>query len=847
MKPSKYIKKLARINVIKKRQRTRLSIIAICLSTAIIFTSLILFKNIWHFSSRTDYNDIGNYHYAVFQTQEISLSSNYSYTKDSDTGYYGLYQTMPFNLRVLTINDENVMPFFLAEGRYPETETELLVSDAWPAKVGDSIAIDMWKSDQLNESESLYTFAEMSENTTSNVFKVVGIYHVNDSFASLSPDMDLCYTIMPSTNQAVYFIKDAQIQLTDSASRLASKLSVDLQSVHLNQEVLRTDTIKIYLQDTAMILLIFVAILLIGIMMSMISVHNVVIISDKSRKKELGLLKSVGASPNDIKLLLQLELTALGLMGALLGIVLGTAISYAILNSFIDRIYMSFQWQMILDPFLILISLIGGILLMYFSGMQAYRKYIFSTVISDLKDDAYEYPEPVGKKEDVIDTSFSWKMFIIYNGRMKNQTKNIKRSFILLLVTCVLFMTVVLSNLVYNNRYKDKDYDFEITNISPEVNLERMIVFADPGFADALYDKIAQSDLILSSFYAERTLPYRVLVSGESFPLETFLSYQAGTNLFMGVYDTDADDNLWAGVYHYPMCFDNVQLAELEPYLTAGSLKDLTYNDVVAVYSASDEYGADFCADIKVGDRIAYDDPLDLASLYQKSFMPFYVAAIVVLPDEAYQTMMHFNYKDYPRVMGSSLSAFDKSRISESYKFKLENAAVAVKLQDLVDEVLTEGDYTDKYFYNNIVLIEETNRFATFMLEALFYPLFLMLFIVSLMNIHNVFMGNVHIKRSDISIMKSVGMTNKQLRKMFAFEYIEGYFNAYLYSLLIFIPIAMLDEQIAVDSFLDFGSNVIGTLFISLILGIVLILPLVYISLYNVQKILPIENLKDVD
>ena len=96
--------------------------------------------------------------------------------------------------------------------------------------------------------------------------------------------------------------------------------------------------------------------------------------------------------------------------------------------------------------------------------------------------------------------------------------------------------------------------------------------------------------------------------------------------------------------------------------------------------------------------------------------------------------------------------------------------------------------------------------------------------------------------------MKSVGMTNAQLSLLFTFEYIEGYINAALISMAVFVPLAFFEGLLGIPSVYEFGSNIIGTLLLGLFfLGVALILPLIAMSLKRIKRILPIENLKNVD
>ncbi len=85
MKVSKYIWHIAKTNILKKKQRTWLSLTAVCLSTAIIFTSMTLFKNVYSFSKNTDYETIGNYHYATYsKASGIDVFARYNKSLDTD-------------------------------------------------------------------------------------------------------------------------------------------------------------------------------------------------------------------------------------------------------------------------------------------------------------------------------------------------------------------------------------------------------------------------------------------------------------------------------------------------------------------------------------------------------------------------------------------------------------------------------------------------------------------------------------------------------------------------------------------------------------------------------------------
>ena len=136
--------------------------------------------------------------------------------------------------------------------------------------------------------------------------------------------------------------------------------------------------------------------------------------------------------------------------------------------------------------------------------------------------------------------------------------------------------------------------------------------------------------------------------------------------------------------------------------------------------------------------------------------------------------------------------------------------------------------------------------FSVFIVEVLLFPLFLMLYVIALMNIHNVFRGNTQLKRNDISIMKSVGMKTKEAKKMFVFEYLEGYLNACFLVSLVVLVISLVMAKLKLDIVVDAG-NIMGSLFVSiLIISPLLISILVYFSIRFIKNILPIEHTKKI-
>ncbi|MBN1822549.1 MAG: FtsX-like permease family protein [Prolixibacteraceae bacterium] len=110
----------------------------------------------------------------------------------------------------------------------------------------------------------------------------------------------------------------------------------------------------------------------IALIVAALGIINTMIMSILERTREIGIMKSVGASESDIKLIFVVEAVVIGFLGAVFGLLLGwivTLIANQVINSYIipfgengiDAFY--FPWWLISGAFLfsVLVSLLAGL------------------------------------------------------------------------------------------------------------------------------------------------------------------------------------------------------------------------------------------------------------------------------------------------------------------------------------------------------------------------------------------------------------------------------------------------------------------------------------------------------
>lgn len=797
-----YLRKLGLRTIGKKKQRTFLTIGATLLCCAVINVTLLLF--FYLFSMYNGVNEgIDPYHYLYQNQDEISFSSRYHVFKEYDTNLTIDHQPL-YSFEM----EGDVAPFILIEGALPTDQTEILVK------------------------EGTYLLGQQIEE-----YSVVGTYQ--------SSSTDYIYTTNIQGQIQNYYLKDELVYLTSSYQDLVNYYDLDQNQLICHDAMRKIDTIDKILPDIPFMLFIFVVVFVLCILMSLIAIQNILIISDKDQKKEVGLLKSVGCSPKGIRYLLFFELLILGSIGAILGVGIGTKISQMIIETVSNRIYVNHIFMTNQTIVLCLLSGLLGLGVFLISGYATYRPLFYSSAISDFKDNHEINTVPL-KPSQSNNHSFSWRMFIIYNHRMKKQTKNLLISFLLLLVTSILFSSVFLVTMIYNKDYTNSTIDISVES-NGFTNEELMAIFEANPFSTEIQD-----------LSIERTTYLETKMHSRNFDSERLKAY---LNQYHLNYDVSNDRINNVNVHFQPTYMTANQIKSLEPYLLWGSLDNVDVYDVVVVLNEDDYYGLPLCCNLNQDSKIVLDYANGLSKMnngfyeeYSKFLNGYYnrypegnpnernIVAVIALPEEA-QNAYTFPFDDYPRVMifNTETATQIPHRIYDKISITLVNKNQITTLSQEVEDLLKEYDVEEYYTYTNLAIEVISNQGIVFLLETLLYPMFGLLFIMALVNIYYVLTGNLYLKRNDISILKSVGMKSKQLKMMFWYEYLEAYLNASALTTIIFIPIAFFQSQLSIFEAFDFVGNMISSLMMALfIFGPILLVPIILIHMTQFKKISPL-------
>lgn len=805
MKISRYIPKLAWDNVRKKKNRSFLSFISVLLSSAIIFVSFTLFVTVFSLSKTLDDPTLGTAHYGLL-VEEVAINNPHQYQ-------YSLLGNENENGLAYYQQDEKSTFFLLVEGALPQNTHQILA----PANGTNTIGMKI------------------------SQYEVCGLYQPTallKQFVTGSPYLSIDESL--KSEKSYYFIHDTRIQDDGSLANVAKMASLPAKDIMLNENVISNDTIANYLQDTTTILAMFILIVLIAIIMCLVSIYNVLIVNDQDRRKEIGLLKSIGITIKELKAMLVMELSIIGLAGGIVGVLLGMVVSGLVLNSILVKLKASFQLSLLIHPIIIMGAILAGMALMVGSGYLLYHHYFYSSPITDLKGEPVQYDVPYDANRFSIN-SVTWRMFVIYNERIKKQTRNLLRSFLLVMLTITLFSGIWFSNFFYKMNYTQSQADLEITQSAFTLGSRELYEDVDK----IVYDLANQKNIAYESAIIERTILGDYFYTPvSSFSDEYFSHKQKLTSKEVADIEWNTDE------VHFGMVLNEQQLQELEPYIEKGDLASLDENSAILIYYQYDYYTyRESCRDLSEPFQVMAE-PINLTGGSQSPQF-FDVDLVIALPYEKL-ALNYSNVADHKFVIAftpTSVQGLAGQNLSISYdaKVKLDTTAAHNDANEYFNQQLQNAKQQENLEVSDYIQIRNDGKFATFIIEVLFYPLLGMVVLIGIININNVLKGNIHIKRTDFATMKSVGMTTNQLRLVMLYEYIENYLNAGAITFLLCIPVYLIEHFIPVASTFKVGDNFAGMFIMSFaLISPLIIFGLSALSFRYLKEITALDSMKDI-
>ncbi|MBO0458021.1 FtsX-like permease family protein [Enterococcus hulanensis] len=842
-------------NMKKSRTRTMVTIIGVILSTAMITAVATFALSLQQYMVKGAAQKYGDWQVEFFDTsadfaqKQIQKSDVSKAATFENIGYGklegGKNPNKPY-LFVAGFNQKtfNTLPIKMISGRLPKNSQEVVIPAHVAANggvkyaVGEkltlSIGARMAENKQLNQHVA-YDDKQNPETLTKKsvkTYKIVGICE-RPGFEEQSAPGYTLITIADKAEQQ----NDLSVFVTLKNPRKArsyAKSAANDRSYTFNDEVLRftgASDDKVFNLLLYSIGTILVVLIMLG---SIFLIYNSFTISLNERTRQFGILSSVGATPNQLRNSVLFEGLCIGALGIPLGVILGIGsiqiVIGVVAKNFNNVLYANIPLVLKVSLPILVAAAFVSLLTILISAYLPARKAANTPVMESIR----QSNEVKVSAKDVKVTKFSERIYGLEGMLALKNFKRNKKRYRTIILSLAFSVVLFVSAQAFGNSLQqsakqmvvDTDYDIVFSSSEiPENDLFR------------LYDKFQKVEGITSSSY-QAMLQYTSQVESSDFSAR-YRELETSDPTKQTVLKAD------------------VQFIEDKEYLRFIKRMKLPVK----------EYTGENGKMLAVAkQRVEKNgEKNELINLFAKDMLDLtIVPEINGKPSPDQQQMIKVKFVDtYPLDTLPRTTAGKKPYVFmlvAPYQMKANFSPAGID-QDLgvtflsknagkstaeMKKIIQKEGITVPYELYNVHEIFDQSRNTIFVVNIFSYVFVAMISLIAIANVFNTISTNIKLRRRELAMLRSVGMTDRDFNKMMIFECI--FYGSR--SLLLGIPSAgiiswliyrgMVEGGAEITYQFPWGSMLIGVLGVFLIVSITM--------LYAVDKIKKeniIEALRD--
>lgn len=794
----------------ENKRRTIVTIIGIILSTALICGIGNISVSLMDHQIRETIANDGEFHATFYDIKKddistITNSAGISKSALSESlGYAKLDKDDKYMIQIKEY-DENAFKGYqikLKDGRFPSNDKEIVLSEESlkksNKKIGDSISFNIGKrvdeDGNSREGDLLAYENEKIINATKKDFKIVGTiekpgFEWNGSDAvvtgityldinNIDKNQDVNVSISVNKPTEIYEIapkiaKNLGLKLKDvSGDNYNNKQGIHYENLSFNEHLLRLQGASVYSNINNSIYMIIIIVTVLVVICTIATVYNAFSISISERKKQFGILNSIGATKSQIIKLVFIEAFIVSVIAIPIGIVCGT-ISIDLVFRFIQRFFENsfiadMNLRVVYNPYII----IGSILIVLITiGISAILPAITAAKISPLEAIKNSSNLKIGKVKDskIVRFIFKTEGVLAYKNLRRNK-KKFRITLFSLIISVVIFISFsgFMKLFIKANQVQSSQMNYDL-------------YLYKNGFAE--------DDKIINELKKVKGI--------ENFSINN--EYSIGTNVgenninkgykeLIEKYFTKENKNDEV-VYNFSnsLFFFPGDEAISKLKLKTGKFDKETAikeNGIIlrnkSYYEELGKKGDVSLTNYKVGDiidayEIGYDEKND-KEIIETVKLKVLATTEDLLPGQLSSSYMGLDFITYDEVGQKLGFNINKGRMYISTN-KEENTRKAIK------------EIAEKYGYtvNDEIEYARKNEQSMMAMKVFVYGFVSVISLVSITNIVNTISTNINLRKREFAIIKSIGVTPSGFNKMI---YLESLLYGAL-SLIYGIPIGM--------------------------------------------------------
>lgn len=789
-------------NLRLNKKRTIVTIIGIILSTALMVGIGLLFSSFQDLMIRDTIGYNGKYE-ANYGDVDLNKLNNikdkdFTYFYEKPIGFSKIESSNEYKpyMYITSVNKEYFDELKLIEGSFPKNENEAVISNhvitngGLNYKVGDIVTFKYGKRNIEGNgtlANSEFVDGEFLTNEGTHTYKIVGIVE-RSNFENYSACGYTAFTLdvnndKGSVNLYVMFNKNKKI--IKQSEELAKRLNYD-NDINYNSTLLALYGESTYgnvMTTMVSMMMIMLALVSIG---CIIVIYNSFAISVMERKKEFGLLSSIGATKRQLSHTVFFEAVFVGVIGIILGILgayIGIGCVVLVINNLIGDM-LEYKLYLVTNPLFIIIPVIFMIIVI---GASAFIPSRRASKVSPIEAIRQNDDIKINKKK-IRTSKLVLKLFGI-EGEIA--LKNIKRNKKKYRVTIVsLFISIVLfisfssyMNYTLNTASSvmgEVPYDYQISYFGDDPNNDKEAldkineIVKSSDVKEYVSYSVGNLSIIGDYTYSDEYLDFYKSAYGDD-------GIKALNNLkYQSIYILVLDDNSY-NKYKKLVGLDKDSVILLNRFkgVSYGNNKRVNY-DIPVINNGN--------INIKIC-NFDDDDDVDTTKYCNKNIDNIFVT------NKSFDLIEEFSYMDdFKLIVNKKLydSISDSSTHYTQFNIISDNTNNIDKLtKDL-----------DKYSNVNYTNIKEAMKQANNLILAvkiLMYGFISLVTLIGVTSVFNTISTSMALRKREFAVLRSIGLTNRGFNKILFFESLFFGMKSLIFAIPVSIGITVLIHYALAD------------------------------------------------
>lgn len=790
-------------NLRLNKKRTIVTIIGIILSTALMVGIGLLFSSFQDLMIRDTIGYSGKYeaNYSDVDLDKLNniKNKNFTYFYEKPIGFSKIESSNEYKpyMYITSVNKEYFNELKLVDGSFPKNENEIVISNhvitngGLNYKVGDIVTFTYGSRNidgDITLANSEFVDGEDLTNEGTYTYKIVGIVE-RSNFESYSASGYTVFTLDVNSDKGnvnLYVMFNKNKKIIKQSEELAKELNYN-GDINYNSTLLALYGESTYgnvMSSMGGMMIIMLSLVSIG---CIIVIYNSFAISVMERKKEFGLLSSIGATKRQLSHTVFFEAVVVGVIGIILGILgayIGIGCVILIINNLISDM-LEYKLHLVTNPLFIIIPVIFMIIVI---GVSAFIPSRRASRVSPIEAIRQNDDIKINKKK-IRTSKLALKLFGI-EGEIA--LKNIKRNKKKYRVTIVsLFISIVLfisfssyMNYTLNTASSvmgEVPYDYQISYFGDDPNNDKEAldkineIVKSSDVKEYVSYSVSNLSIIGNYTYSDEYLDfYKSAYGDDGIKALNNLKYQYISILVL-------DDNSY-NKYKKLIGLDKDSVILLNKFkgVSYGNNKRVNYN--IPVINNGN-------INIKICNFDDNDEDVDTTKYCNKNIDNIFVT------NKSFDLIEEFSYMDdFKLIVNKKLydSISDSSTHYTQFNIISDNT-------NNIDKLTKDLDKYSNVNYTNIKEAMKQANNLILVVKILMYGFISLVTLIGVTSVFNTISTSMALRKREFAVLRSIGLTNRGFNKILFFESLFFGMKSLIFAIPVSIGITVLIHYALAD------------------------------------------------